>query len=164
MRWDEIGSQTCSIARALAEVGDRWTLLLLREAFLRTRRFDDFVARTGASRNLVADRLAKLVDAGILAKRRYQESPARDEYRLTEKGRDLHPVLMALVRWGDRWLADPSGRPLEHVHTGCGRVMHVEPVCSACGRAVGPRDVRVRPGPGLRPETLGRAELGDAEA
>ena len=159
MRWQDVGSQTCSIARALAEVGDRWTLLVLREAFLRTRRFDDFAERTGASRNLVADRLGKLVEAGILERRRYQESPPRDEYRLTEKGLDLHPVIMALVHWGDRWLAGDAGRPIEHVHAGCGHVMHAESVCSECGEPLGPRDIRVRPGPGLDPATLGRARF-----
>jgi DNA-binding HxlR family transcriptional regulator len=150
VKWDEIDRQTCSIARALSEVGDRWTLLVLREAFLRKRRFGDFVEGTGAARNLVADRLHKLVEAGILERRRYQERPERFEYRLTAKGRDLHPLMLALVRWGDRWLDDGRGRPLEHVHRGCGHVMHAEPVCSACGERLQPRDVEVRPGPGLR--------------
>ena len=150
MRWDEIAGQPCSIARALAEVGDRWTLLVLREAFLRTRRFGDFVARTGAARNLVADRLAKLVEAGILERVRYQERPERFEYRLTEKGLELYPVMMALVRWGDRWHDDGRGAPIEHVHHTCGQVMHAAPVCSACGEPLDPRDVRVQPGPALR--------------
>lgn len=158
MRWDEIGDQTCSIARALSEVGDRWTLLLLREAFLRTRRFGDFVERTGAARNLVADRLAKLEAAGILERRLYQERPARHEYRLTEKGLDLFPVLMALVRWGDRWHDDGRGRPVEHVHRPCGRVVHAEATCSACGAALDPRDVEVRAGPALRAEGAGEVD------
>ena len=150
MKWSEIGEQPCSIARALGELGDRWTLLVLREAFLRTRRFADFVERTGAARNLVADRLERLVEAGILERRRYQDRPPRDEYRLTEKGLDLHPVMLALVRWGDRWLDEGRGRPVEHVHRGCGQVMHAEPVCSACGERLEPRAVEVRPGPALR--------------
>jgi len=149
MRWDTIGDQTCSVARALSEVGDRWTLLLLREAFLRTRRFGDFVERTGAARNLVADRLQKLVDAGILERRRYQERPARDEYRLTGKGLDLYPVLMALVRWGDRWHDDGRGKPLRHIHRPCQHEMHAVMVCSECGEPLAPRDVEVRPGPAL---------------
>jgi len=152
VRWDEIGGQTCSIARALAEVGDRWTLLVLREAFLRTRRFGDFVRRTGAARNLVADRLAKLEAAGILERRRYRERPERFEYRLTEKGLDLYPVMMALVRWGDRWHDDGRGAPIEHVHRACGRTIHAEPTCSACGERLDPRDVEVRAGPALRAE------------
>ncbi|MEN8182593.1 MAG: helix-turn-helix domain-containing protein [Myxococcota bacterium] len=150
MKWDEIGSQSCSIARALSEVGDRWTLLLLREAFLRTRRFADFVEHTGAARNLVADRLGKLVDAGILERRRYQERPERHEYRLTPKGLDLYPVMMALVRWGDRWHDDGRGKPIEHHHRACQQVMHAEIVCSECGEPLDPHDVDVRPGPGLR--------------
>lgn len=150
MRWEEIGNQRCSIARALSEIGDRWTLLVLREAFLRTRRFGDFVERTGASSNLVADRLQKLLDAGVLTRRQYQEKPDRFEYRLTEKGRDLYPVMMALVRWGDRWHDGGAGRPLEHVHRRCDHVMHAEMTCSECGEPLDPRDVAVRPGPGLQ--------------
>ena len=150
MRWDEISSQTCSIARALGEVGDRWSLLVLRECFLYTRRFGEFVERTGASRNLVADRLQKLVDAGILERHQYQLRPARDEYRLTQKGLELFPVMMALVHWGDRWHDDGRGKLLEHVHESCGHVMHAEPVCSKCGEHLDPRDVGLRAGPALR--------------
>ena len=150
MRWDEIGGQTCSIARALAEIGDRWTLLILREAFLRTRRFSDFVERTGAARNLVADRLQKLVDAGVLERHRYQERPERHEYRLSEKGLDLYPLLMALVRWGDRWHDDGRGKPVEHVHRACQHVMHAEIMCSECGELLDPHDVDLRLGPGLQ--------------
>ncbi len=156
MKWSEIDGQTCSIARALSEVGDRWTMLLLREAFLRTRRFGDFVERTGAARNLVADRLQKLVDAEILERRAYQQNPERHEYRLTEKGRDLYPVMMSLVRWGDRWHDDGSGRPVEHIHRGCGHVMHAEPVCSECGESLDPHEVEVRAGPGMDPTSFAR--------
>ena len=150
MRWDEVGEETCSIARACSVLGDRWTLLVLREAFLRTRRFEDFQRRLGAARNIVAQRLARLVEHGILERRPYQARPPRFEYRLTEKGRDLYPVLMALVRWGDRWMDAGEGAPVEHVHAACGRVMHAEPVCSECGERLDPREVTPRPGPALR--------------
>lgn len=150
MRWADVGEQTCSIARALAVVGERWTLLVLREAFLRTRRFEDFQERTGAARNVLADRLEKLVERGVLERRPYQEGPVRYEYRLTEKGLDLYPVLMALVRWGDRWLDDGRGRPIEHRHKPCGQVMHMEAVCSECGEHLDPRAVEVTLGPALR--------------
>lgn len=152
MRWEEIGGQTCSIARALSEVGDRWTLLVLREAFLRTSRFGDFVERTGAARNLVADRLHKLVEADVLERRVYQQKPERFDYRLTQKGRDLYPLMMALVHWGDRWHDDGRGKPIEHVHRTCGHVMHAEPTCSECGERLDPRQVDVRPGPALLAE------------
>lgn len=152
MKWTEISGQTCSIARALSEVGDRWTLLILREAFLRTRRFADFVKRTGAAKNLVSDRLQKLVDAGVLERRVYQDKPERHEYRLTEKGRDLYPLIMALVRWGDRWHDDGRGKPVEHLHRSCNHVMHAEIVCSECNEPLDPHDVEVRRGPALRAE------------
>ncbi len=150
MRWSDIGTETCSVARALSAVGDRWTLLVLREAFLRTRRFADFQSRLGVARNILADRLQLLVDEGILERRRYQERPPRDEYRLTEKGLDLYPVIMALVHWGDRWMDEGAGKPVEHVHEDCGRVMHAVQVCSECGEPVHPRNVKPRAGPALR--------------
>ena len=150
MRWSEIGSEVCSVARALSIVGDRWTLLILREAFLRTRRFQDFQARLGASRNIVADRLQKLVEHGVLERRRYHEHPPRFEYRLTEKGRDLYPVVISLANWGDRWLDEGNGRPIEHVHRPCGHVMSAVATCSECGEPLDPREVEPRLGPALR--------------
>ena len=141
MRWDEIGEVPCSVARTLSVIGDRWTLLVLRDAFLRTRRFEDFQRQLGVTRHLLADRLRKLVAAGILEKVRYQEKPARYEYRLTEKGRDLHPVILALLGWGDRWMADENGPPLTLVHKSCGRRMRPATVCPDCGEPIGPRDV-----------------------
>ena len=110
MRWNEISGMQCSVARALSVIGDRWTLLVLRDAFLRTRRFEDFQRQLGVTRHLLAGRLKKLVAAGILEKVRYQEKPARYEYRLTEKGRDLHPVIVSLLRWGDRCSASATSR------------------------------------------------------
>lgn len=101
MRWRDIAKEPCSVARTLAVVGDRWTPLVLRETFLRTRRFDDFQARLGLTRHLLADRLGKLVEDRILERVPYQERPQRFEYRLTEKGRDLYPVIVALMAWGD---------------------------------------------------------------
>jgi DNA-binding HxlR family transcriptional regulator len=160
MRWRDIGDQICPIARSLSVVGDRWSMLVLREAFLGTRRFEDFQQRTGAARNVLSDRLEKLVEHQVLERRPYQEKPTRYEYRLTEKGLDLYPVLMALVRWGDRWLDDGRGRPIEHRHKACGRVMQMEAVCSECGEPLDPRAVEVKLGPALRadPEALRRFE------
>ena len=141
MRWDEIKGMPCSVARTLSVIGDRWTLLVLRDAFLRTRRFEDFQRQLGVTRHLLAGRLRKLVEAGILERVRYQEKPARDEYRLTEKGRDLYPVIVALLRWGDRWMSDESGPPLTLVHKACGHTMHPTLVCPDCGEPIGARDV-----------------------
>jgi DNA-binding HxlR family transcriptional regulator len=162
MRWDEVGSETCSIARACSVLSDRWTLLILREAFLRTRRFEDFQRRTGAARNLVADRLGRLVEHGVLERRPYQDKPRRDEYRLTEKGRDLYPLIMALVHWGDRWMDQGEGPPLEHVHQACGHVMHAVATCSECGERLEPRAVTPRPGPALRSRSPDRDRLPEA--
>src|SRR5262245_26564807 len=137
MRWRDIGDLPCSVARALSIVGDRWTLLVLRDAFLGIRRFEDFQADLGTSRHRLADRLRKLTRAGILERVRYQERPARFEYRLTEKGRDLYPVVVSLTRWGDRWMVDDEGPPLELVHRGCGQRIMPHLACPACGEPVG---------------------------
>src|SRR5438477_9652909 len=150
MRWDNIGDLTCSVARTLSVVGDRWTLLILRDAFLRTRRFEDFQARLGMTRHRLADRLAKLVEHGVFERVRYQERPERYEYRLTEKGRDLYPIIVALVGWGDRWMAGTAGAPIELVHRSCGQVMAPTLTCPHCGDALTARDVTAQPGPALR--------------
>ena len=141
--------QNCSIARTLEIVGERWTILILRDVFLGTRRFDDFERSLGVSRGILASRLARLCDEGILERRRYQESPERFEYRLTEKGRDLWPVLMALVKWGDRYEAE-QGPPRIFLHRGCGGEVTDRRTCAKCGAALTARDVEVREGPGVR--------------
>lgn len=141
MKWSDIGGEECSMARALSVIGDRWTLLVLREAFLRTRRFDDFHERIGCTRHILADRLKALVDHGVLEKRLYQEKPARHEYRLTRMGRDLYPVILSIVHWGDTYMAGPGGPPLKHRHRTCGKLTKPVLTCSACGDALNPRDV-----------------------
>lgn len=150
MRWGDIGEMTCSVARTLSVVGDRWTLLVLRDAFLRTRRFEDFQAHLGITRHRLADRLAKLVHHGIFERVPYQQRPPRFEYRLTDKGRDLYPVIVALVGWGDRWMAGKAGVPIELVHRSCGHVMTPTFTCPHCGDALRARDVTAQPGPALR--------------
>jgi len=140
------------VARALSVVGDRWTILVLREAFLRTRRFEDFQARTGAPRAVLTERLRALVDEGVLERVRYSEHADRFEYRLTEKGRHLYPVVVALLGWGDRWM-NPSGEPpVELRHRGCGSVMVPELACPVCGEWLEARDVEVS----RMPARLGR--------
>ncbi len=141
MRWTDIGDEQCSIARTLSVIGDRWTMLVLREAFLRTRRFDDFQRRTGAPRPLLADRLKRLVAEGILERQPYGSRSDRFEYRLTEKGVDLYPVIVSLLTWGDRWMPGESGPPIELQHKACGRSMHPELACPECGEWVGARDM-----------------------
>jgi DNA-binding HxlR family transcriptional regulator len=114
---------------------------------VRTRRFEDFQRQLGVTRHLLADRLRKLVEAGILEKVRYQEKPARYEYRLTDKGLDLYPVVVSILRWGDRWMAGDDAPPLTLVHETCGHRMHPTLVCPDCGEPLGPRDVVAEIGP-----------------
>lgn len=150
MRWETLAKEDCSLARSLAVVGDRWTLLVLREAFLRTRRFDEFEAKLGIARRVLSERLALLVDEGILKKVPYQENPPRYEYRLTDKGLDLYPVIISLVHWGDRHYAGKKGPPMLHSHKACGHDFTSVLTCSECGEALNARDVTVRPGPGTK--------------
>ncbi len=147
MRWQELDQEPCSLARTLAVIGDRWTLLVLRVAFLGVRRFEAFQSRLGVTRHVLSDRLGKLVAYSVLEKRVYQERPQRQEYRLTERGRELHPVIVHLVQWGDRHLADERGAPLFHVHRHCGHRLQARLTCADCGEEVRAQDVRVDPNP-----------------
>ncbi|HVL88909.1 MAG TPA: helix-turn-helix domain-containing protein [Actinomycetota bacterium] len=144
----DFGAMNCSIARTLDVVGERWALLVLRESFFGTRRFEDFLQRLGIARNVLSDRLDRLVQAGIMRKERYQDRPERFEYRLTEKGIALNDVVLAIKAWGDRW-TDSAGNPPTVVrHLDCGQTFEAVPVCSECGGRVHARNVRAEPGPG----------------
>ncbi|MEW2357437.1 helix-turn-helix domain-containing protein [Spirillospora sp. NPDC029432] len=140
-------SQNCSIARSLEVVGDRWTLLVIRSAFDGVRRFDDFQDELGVARNVLTDRLSRLCEEGILRRVRYQERPDRFEYRLTRKGVELWPVIMTLLKWGDRHYA-PAGPPVLVGHAGCPGLITERLTCDHCGRHLEPNDVEGRPGPG----------------
>jgi DNA-binding HxlR family transcriptional regulator len=155
---DAFAKQNCSIARPLSILGERWTLLVLREISLGNRRFDEIQSELGVATNVLSARLATLVDEGIAEKRRYSERPARFEYRLTKKGADLQPILLAFLRWGDRYTAGSAGPPLETVHATCDHVFHMVPTCSHCGEEVEPRAIRPRPGPGATKRQEERAE------
>lgn len=132
----------CSVAQCLEVVGEWWSMLIIRDVFLGVTRFDDLQARLGISRNTLQQRLGRLVEQGVLVKVPYQERPPRHDYRLTDRGRDLWPVLTAMRQWGDDHAA-PQGPPLEVRHTACGEVARAELRCGACGEGVGPRDVEV---------------------
>lgn len=122
--------------------------MVLREAFLGTRRFDDLQRNIGCARNILSDRLQNLVGNGILERRRYQERPPRFEYRLTQKGIDLWPAIVALMQWGDRYLAGERGPAVVLEHKACGHETSPQLVCSYCGERVSAREIRAHPGPG----------------
>ena len=147
----DYSDQNCSIARTLELVGERWTILVLRDVFLGRRRFDQFQRSLGVARNVLATRLDRLVSEGILEKVPYQERPLRHEYRLTEKGLDLWPVIVELLRWGDRYAAPAAGPPIVLRHRGCGGELGEGRVCTRCGESLKVRDVRAEPGPGAGP-------------
>jgi DNA-binding HxlR family transcriptional regulator len=133
-------------------VGERWTLLILREIFQGSSRFDSLRAALGISRNVLSARLEQLVESAVLEKVAYQDRPVRFEYRLTEKGRDLYPVLLSLLRWGDRWLTDGGPPPLTLLHRGCGKAISPEMVCDHCGEPLHPGNTRAR----MRADLLAR--------
>ena len=139
----------CSVAQCLEVVGEWWSMLIVRDAFLGVTRFDSFQERLGISRNVLNQRLTKLVDEGILDRIPYSDRPVRYDYKLTAKGRDLWPVLTAMRQWGDRYAA-PDGPPVRIVHKGCGTISQAVMTCSSCGERVSARDVRVVRGPGDR--------------
>jgi DNA-binding HxlR family transcriptional regulator len=148
MRWSKLEHEACSVARTISVIGDRWTLLILRDCFLRVRRFEDFQARLGVTRPILASRLRKLVKQFVLARVPYQQRPLRYEYRLTEKGLDLYPIVMSIVHWGDVHMAGKKGRPLLHEHMTCGKTFDPIVVCSQCSEKLNPREVHVHRGPG----------------
>ena len=158
MRQTSFEDVNCSVAQCLEAVGEWWSMLIVRDAFLGVRRFDDFQARLGISRNTLTQRLARLVEAGILERKRYEDHPPRSDYQLTAKGRDLWHVLTAMRQWGDRWAA-PDGPPLQVRHARCGHIAKAVPVCSHCGERLELRDVSAVPGPGAIEGDFDRTRL-----
>lgn len=148
MRRHSFEEMNCSIARTLEVVGEWWTLLILREVFNGVRRFEEMRANLGIARNILTTRLQTLVAHDILERRRYQERPERFEYRLTAKGRDLYPILVAFMGWGDRWTASQDAPPVLLEHKRCGHEGTPVLACVHCGEPVGPFDMRLKPGPG----------------
>jgi DNA-binding HxlR family transcriptional regulator len=154
---ESFASQNCSIARTLSILGERWTLIVLTELFVGRRRFDEIQVERGIASNILSQRLATLVEHGIAERHLYSEHPERFEYRLTDKGRELLPVQLALIRWGDKYLAE-SGPPVESVHTECGHTFEMVPTCSHCGKEIKPGAVRAELGPGASPAQHERAK------
>ncbi|MEQ8747413.1 helix-turn-helix domain-containing protein [Pyruvatibacter sp.] len=148
MRWSDLPKVSCSVARAVSVVGDRWTLLVLRDLFLGVRRFEDFERRLGIARPVLSQRLKKLVEEDVLNRVRYEERPARYEYRLTSKGRDLYPVVMSLTAWGDKYMSGPDGAPVVTRHVPCGNFITPQLTCPDCGEPVLAKDMEAMPGPG----------------
>ena len=153
---ESFAQQNCSIARTLSILGERWTLIVLTELFLGRTRFEEIQEERGIASNILSQRLATLVEHGIAERRRYSEHPERFEYHLTDKGRDLLPVQLALVRWGDKYMSE-HGPPVESVHTECGHAFHMVPTCSHCGGEIKRGTVEARLGRGATERQRERA-------
>ncbi|WP_378738962.1 winged helix-turn-helix transcriptional regulator [Nocardia brasiliensis] len=138
----------CSIGQSLERVGEWWSPLIVRDLYLGLHRFDDIAENLGISRNLLTRRFEALVAAGIVERRAYQERPLRHEYHLTAAGRELVPVLMALMAWGDKWATPPGGPPVRLVHQDCGHQFTPQVCCSECAEPVTATSVTALSGPG----------------
>jgi DNA-binding HxlR family transcriptional regulator len=145
-----LDSIPCSIARTVDLAGEWWTPLIVRDVYLGLTRFDDIQANLGLSRKLLAGRLARLVEGGVLERRPYQEHPPRHDYVLTDKGNELVRAFFALMAWGDRWTAGEEGPPMRLRHRECGALATPEVTCSECGEALTAESVTPEPGPGAR--------------
>jgi DNA-binding HxlR family transcriptional regulator len=149
MQWQGLGLQDCPIARSMAVLGDRWTLLVLRDCFFGVSRFDGFVSSLGISRTMVRDRLRGLIEAGVLERRAYQTAPVRHDYRLTAKGRALEGVMMLLAAWAnEHTMSEAEGPLVVQVHKTCGHAMIPRLDCSECGEPILPGSVRTYPARG----------------
>ena len=158
MRRTSFARWPCSIARAVDILGDWWTPLIMREAFYGVRRFDDFEQALPISRNVLAQRLRRLVDEGLLDRVPYSDRPPRFEYLPTEMGHEFWSVLAAMSAWGDRWLDSDKGAPIVFHHTECNHDMTATVVCSQCRQPISIDDVQPRLGPGY-PDRLRRRAL-----
>lgn len=148
----------CSMASTLEVIGERWTMHVLRESFLGVRRFEDYRRNIGVARNILSDRLNTLVAEGILRRELYSERPPRYEYRLTRKGIDLHEILIALMKWGNRWTPNEDGPAVVLRHRECGATIEPALACPDCGKPVHAWDLEALPGPG----TTARLDAGAA--
>ena len=144
----------CSVAQSLEVIGEWWTLLILRDVFLGVTRFDDFASRLGIARNILTARLDTLVDNDVLTRVAYDEARGRYDYRLTDKGRALLPVMTAIRQWGDEWILGEENAPVVVEHTICGEISNGILTCDHCGEELTTKTVRARPGPGASDDFL----------
>ena len=163
MQHKSFSEMHCSLAQCLEVVGERWSLLIVRDVFLGVVRFDEIQQRLGISRNILNQRLAHLVEQGVLAKVPYSKKPPRFDYKLTVKGRDLWPVITAMRQWGDSHAA-PDGPPLQLIHCDCGEIADAHMACSVCGEAIDAGNVKSVSGPGAVEPLIGSAWRADAKS
>lgn len=158
MKRTQLSGHPCGVARTLDIVGELWSFMIVRNVFLGVRRFEGLRASLGISRKVLSERLDLLVARGVLERRAYQDRPPRHEYRLTPMGVDLFPILIALARWGNRWLPGERGAPIDYVHRRCGQVTQARVVCSHCGEDLGAHNVQPRLGRGGDPAYVAAIE------
>jgi len=156
MQRSSFSDMPCSVARTLDIIGEWWTLLILRDVFYGVRRFEALRSHLGISRKVLTSRLERLTDEDIFKRVLYQTQPSRYEYRLTKKGLDLLPVLLAIMNWGDQWMTKPDGAPVIFVHRDCGAETTPKLVCSGCGGELNAHNIYPKAGPGVASEEIER--------
>ena len=154
MQRSSFSGMPCSVAKTLDVIGEWWTLLILRDVFYGVRRFEALRSHLGISRKVLTNRLERLTDEEILKKTIYQKHPPRYEYRLTQKGLDLLPVLLAIMNWGDQWMSEPNMPPVIFVHKDCGKETTPKLVCSCCGGELNAQNIYPKAGPGAPVEEI----------
>jgi len=157
MKWNQVNEQSCSIARSVAIFGDRWTLLILRDIFWNVTKFSELQKSLGITKHRLSDRLNRLLDSGVLYKELYDENRQHFEYKLTEKGLALYPIILAIAQWGDKWEGDEDGPPVNYVHTPCGEAGTAHVACSKCGEGMNVNNTSAALGPGI----LNKVERGE---
>jgi DNA-binding HxlR family transcriptional regulator len=157
----EFAEWPCSLARAVDVFGDSWTLLIVRDALQGLTQFDEFQRSLNVARNTLSDRLGKLVEAGVMTKRLYQDNPPRNEYLLTAMGRDFFPVLASMLAWGDKWLDDGGGAPVTLHHHEPGHKIATEVICTVCGEPVVHSDIQFCVGPGYPVDVRSELDMRD---
>jgi DNA-binding HxlR family transcriptional regulator len=162
MRWQDTNTQTCSIARSMSIFGDRWTLLVIRQIFMRIRRFSEIQSSLGIPKHRLSDRLSRLVEEGVIYKDAYDNAGKRFDYKLTDKGLALYPIVVAIAQWGDNWMADGDGRPIEYIHKDCGHGAEPKVCCTACDEPITAHNTFARPAQGIL-KKIARGEFSEAD-
>lgn len=161
MRWQDTSEQVCSLARSMSIFGDRWTLLVIRQVFMKIQKFSSIQKSLGITKHRLSDRLNRLVNLGILYKKPYDNAGTKFEYKLTEKGLALFPIIIGIVQWGDDWLTDQDGPPIVYQHKTCGHFMRPKLCCTECQEEISVHNTFGRPGPGIT-KKIARNDLSDS--
>ncbi|PCI51139.1 MAG: transcriptional regulator [Moraxellaceae bacterium] len=161
MKWNELSTETCSIARTLSVIGDRWVMLIIRDVFLGKQNFSEIEKSIGIAKPRLSERLNQLLQQDVLEKR-IESGSKRAKYKLTKKGQSLYPIIMSMVEWGDEWLTDEHGVPMEYIHKTCNKVTRAGALCDHCKKPIEAKEMLPKLGPAIINTLRNRANKGEA--